>query len=114
MLLSLCAVEHANIFKALLESNKFLKSVDISERRRNATFNELYRLLGNCSLEILRQLLVMFSNCSRLRMCLRSTESQIVSKDDVREICGVLPCLGVDMTIFLGRHVIYDRKSKFQ
>lgn len=99
----------AKIFKPLVESNKYLENVSVNcflqkrSKKRPPT---------DCSLKILRQLLVTFSNCRKLQLFLRCTKGQDITLQDVRNICSVLPCRGVHVRIEIGCSIFYEQTGK--
>lgn len=105
------AVDVGNMFKPLVESNKLLEYVSISVYR-SIRHRSKKRPRADSSLETLRQLLTIFSNCRKLELDLPSMEGQNGIVQDVCNICGVLPCRGVEVEIGFGPDFnIYSRTS---
>lgn len=100
------------MFKPLFESNKVLHSIRIFEdfTYQGAILEK--RPLADSTHEILRNLLTNFSSCRTLNFSWLSTEGQEITKQDVGNICGVLPCRGVEMEMEIGEEVSYVQNYK--
>lgn len=75
-------------------------------------FEVTFRPSTDCVFEILRDLLATLSSCRKLELKLLNKEGQHITVQDVRSICGVLPCRGVEVDIDLGRYCTYRQTGQ--
>ena len=84
-------------FNVITRSNPQLDSVTIFESIDDGEKRE-----KDQSLSVLRMLVNAFSNCRSVNFTLVNNGEEIVSRDEMRDICASLPCRGVDLNITVG------------
>ncbi len=97
-------IETGTVFQPIVGANRDLCHVDLSD---------LYgfgRRSSNNALKILSELVNTFSKCRKLEFYVSTFGS--ITERDVREICGVLPCRGVEASIRIGNFFQYRQTGK--
>ena len=90
-------VQNGSIFKTIVDSNPHLREVYVAEDyRTNGKRDE------GSALELLRVLVDTFSKCRSLVFYILNTGDQQVSEGTIRDICGSLPCRGIDLSVHIG------------
>ena len=90
-------IESGIDFKTIAGSNPQLKSICIAERRYRDENRKKEELI-----EILRMLVSAFSMCKSVDFTLISNGEESVTRNELRDICGSLPCRGVFKSIIIG------------
>ena len=84
-------------FKVIVDSNPQLESVSLWEsNHRNDERGKEFMLT------VLRMLVKTFSKCRAISFKLWNREEQSIIRDEIHDICGLLPCRGVDVCIEVG------------
>ena len=105
-------IQAVSILKPLVESNQFLRDVRITEQVSER--QPRLRTHIPCSLQLLRELVEIFSKCEKLDIRLFQTEGEHITNSEVVNICGVLPCRGVEVHIEISPHLFYQQTGKSQ
>ena len=84
-------------FKPIAQSNPQLNSVYIAEYRSEDEERE-----KDLSMKVLRMLVKVFSKCRFITIDIVNNESEIITRDEVHDICGSLACRGTDVEITIG------------
>ena len=98
--LTLCLakpIENGIDFKSIARSNSQLNSVIIRERTGNHHKRE-----KDVSLEVLRMLVRSFSKCRDILFKLVNDGEESITRDEIHNICGPLPCRGMNIEITFG------------
>ena len=90
-------IENGIDFKPIACSNPQLNSVLIRELTMNHHERE-----KDDSLEVLRMLVRSFSKCRTILFTLVNDGEQSITRDEVHDICGSLPCRGMNIEIRVG------------
>ncbi len=90
-------VQNGDIFKTIVDSNPHLRMVSIKEKEDSDGERD-----GNSALELLQVLLDTFSKCDSLAFSILNTGKQDVPRDTIRDICGSLPCRGINLNVRIG------------
>ncbi len=103
-------IQSGSIFKPLVESNKFLRDVSITEHVSERQPRVSTRTRS--SLQLVRELVETFSKCHKLDIRLFEIEGEHITSVEVQSICGVLPCRRVEVLIEISPHVFYWQTGK--
>ncbi len=90
-------VQDGSIFKTIVDSNPHLREVRISEDLFGNGKRD-----GDSALELLRVLVHTFSKCRSLDFGILNSGEQAVCGETIRDICGSLPCRGIDLVVRIG------------
>lgn len=82
---------------AIVDSNPQLDSVSICERIFVRDMRE-----KDVVLQVLRMLVKTFSKCRSICFRINHVEGRIITRDEIHDICGLVPCRGVDVEIEVG------------
>ena len=84
-------------FKSIAQSNPELNFVYIKEY-----LNDDEELEKDLSMKVLRMLVNTFSKCRSIIIDIVNNETEIVTRDEMHDISGSLPCRGIDVQITVG------------
>ena len=90
-------IESGIDFKAVAGSNPQLNSVCIAEYMSGDEKREKEQLI-----EILRMLISAFATCKSVDFTLISNGAESVTRNELRDICGSLPCRGMSKNVRIG------------
>ncbi len=93
------------VFKSIVDSNPHLREVRIVEDYIvNGERDE------DSAVELLRALVCTFTKCRLLDFCILNTGDQEVDEETIRDICGSLPCRGIDLSVQIGSTSFKQRR----
>ena len=90
-------IESGTDFKTIAHSNPHLNSVSIHEYNYDVEEREKGQ-----SMVLLRMLMRAFSKCRSINFDLDHNGEESITRDEIQDICGLLPCRGVDLSITVG------------
>ena len=90
-------VQDGTIFKTIVDSNPHLCEVEIAENSYPSRERD-----GDSAVELLRVLVDTFSKCRSLMFCLLGPDACVLQEETIRDICGSLPCRGIDLFVEIG------------
>ena len=93
------SIEDGISFHSITQSNPRLSSVHIREW---VDFSDRKKRGKHQSLEVLRMLVDAFSKCRSIHLVLLNDRNQDVTRDEIHNICGSLPCRGMHVEIMVG------------
>ncbi len=90
-------VQDGSIFETIVNSNPHLREVCITESHIENGERDV-----DSALELLRVLVKTFSKCHSLMFSILNTGMQDVQEETIRDICGSLPCRGIELFVEIG------------
>ncbi len=98
---------NGTVFESIVNANNDLCCISVSEP------DSVGRRRSEDALKILTELVNTFSKCRKLDFNIVTTEGCIIDRA-VGQICGVLPCRGVEMTIQIGDYSLRRHTSQYR
>ncbi len=90
-------LQDGSIFKNIVDSNPHLREVRVVEAYPTNRNRDAESAVG-----LLRVLVDTFAKCSSLMFVILNTGKQDVREETIRDICGSLPCRGIDVYVEIG------------
>ncbi len=90
-------VQDGTILKVIVDSNPYLREVHVVENETADGERDV-----DSAVELLRVLVDTFSKCRSFVFGILNTGEQDVREETIRDICGSLPCRGIDLSVEIG------------
>lgn len=94
---------NGNVFALIVRANPLLENVCVVELYEECVSERS----TEDALEIMTCLLKPFAKCSRVQLELVHEEESYVSEESLQELCGIVPCRGINLEVGVGTTKYY-------